>query len=152
MATLKDLAKRIDKIRQELPDRTNQYTIDTAIDLVRELTNPLATYANASTPVDVSTAVSNWQAGTNLSSTVLDAYVKGEDGSTHDASAKLTIMAAERDLGSRKYGQEIHVFNNLDYIKKLDEGSSMQAPSGFTTDSIVRTRNNIKNRPFKLED
>lgn len=35
-------------------------------------------------------------------------------------------------LTSFKIGDTIHIFNNVPYIKRLDEGWSTQRPSGFT--------------------
>jgi len=93
------------------------------------------------TPVDTSTALSNWQV--NLTSPAADeinAYSLGSRGSSQGASASSAIAEAQIELQRKKPGQPIYLSNLVDYIRKLNEGSSAQAPAGFIEAAILRAR------------
>jgi hypothetical protein len=75
-------------------------------------------------------------------------------------SISLTTNDAESPtidiLTSFKIGDTIHIFSNVPYIKKLDEGWSTQRPSGFTylgisyiANKFNEKLNNIKNRRYE---
>jgi len=93
------------------------------------------------TPVDTSRAISNWRV--SLGSPVKDSIVPhypGRQGSTYSASAAETVSLAKLILKSKKPGQLIYISNNLPYIRKLNEGSSTQAPAGFVERAILLGR------------
>lgn len=47
------------------------------------------------------------------------------------------------DVDSGKLGDTYHVANGLDYIRKLDLGSSRKAPQGMTVISIAEVKNGM---------
>lgn len=70
-------------------------------------------------------------------------------GSASTATREVTGMGAgesalsegESVLAGSSPGQDIHLTNNLPYIKPLNEGSSHQAPAGFVEVAIENGRN-----------
>jgi hypothetical protein len=132
------LAKRIKRLRKDLPDRVNQVAVKVALDIVSNLVdNP-----PSGTPVDTSTALSNWQVklGSGARS-LLRAHVLGEKGSSQGASAAKAREAAAEALRVRKVGQIIYISNNAPYIRRLAyEGHSKQSPSGWVEGGVLRAR------------
>jgi hypothetical protein len=55
-------------------------------------------------------------------------------------SASIAIGDARGILTNKKPGQSIYVQNNASYIKRLNEGSSTQAPAGFVEAAILFAR------------
>lgn len=51
------------------------------------------------------------------------------------------LSEGESVLAGSSPGQDIHLTNNLPYIKPLNEGSSHQAPAGFVEVAIENGRN-----------
>ncbi len=90
------------------------------------------------TPADTSFALSNWQVG--IGSPVnaeLMPYYFGSKGSTRGASAQAAYAAGVAKLQSKKPGETIYISNLADYIRRLNEGSSRQAPAGFIERAII---------------
>lgn len=131
--SLRLLAKRMRNIDKVLPDRVSKLTINTTVQLVSDLTE--------NTPVDESTALSNWDVSFSFRPhSFLFPYVMGERGSSKQASRKATIAAAKFALQGRKVGQVIYLSNNAPYIVDLARGSSSQAPSGWVEGSVSRAK------------
>lgn len=85
------------------------------------------------TPVDTGAAVSNWQVGINVSpSGVLRPHIPGRFRSTAIENFNATIGKAFEIIDGSSPGSEVHIVNNIHYIKDLDDGTSTQAPSGMT--------------------
>jgi hypothetical protein len=82
------------------------------------------------TPVDTGRARSNWIVGSGPSTAAIDAYVKGEKGSTGGQNADAALQQA-RDFLDGNDVKVIYISNNLSYIEYLNAGSSAQAPAGF---------------------
>lgn len=136
MATLRQLAARLRKEADRIPEEINETTKDTAVALVAALANE--------TPVDTSEATSNWQLAVgNRPSTAIPAYSPGNFGNTRAASIAATIRAAESAVQSRKPGSPIYVSNLADHIVPLNEGTSAQAPAGFVDAAVIRVRESI---------
>lgn len=97
-----------------------QVTVKTAADIQSDL--------DAQTPVDTGRARSNWlpSIGTPRSDTT-----ENLSGSTEIAS-------------NYKLGQKIFITNNLPYIKRLNEGHSTQAPSGYVELTVQKRVNRLK--------
>jgi hypothetical protein len=96
----------------------------------------LATDASVviSTPVDTGRARSNWVAEIGApASGVVEPYALNNPS----GSAQAAIAQAQAVVGGYKTGQEIHITNNLDYIGKLNEGWSAQAPAGFVQSAVL---------------
>lgn len=90
------------------------------------------------TPVDSSKALSNWVVGIGAPNrSVLEPYSYGHLGSTQEISAADAIAAARAVLATKQPGQPIFISNNLPYIRRLNEGSSSQAPAGFVERSAL---------------
>jgi hypothetical protein len=91
------------------------------------------------TPVDTGRARSNWIVTLgNPATKTIEPYSKGEKGSTGTANASAAIAQGAATISQRKEGQDISISNNLDYIGKLNEGSSAQAPAQFVQAAVQR--------------
>lgn len=102
------------------------------------------------TPVDTSTALSNWQVRLDAkNSNFIDAYVPGNLGYTQAPSARETLDVATRILQGKKPGQTIYLFNNAPYIMDLEHGTSKQAPTGFMSGAMLLGRKTASD--FKLD-
>jgi hypothetical protein len=75
------------------------------------------------TPVDTGRARANWQVtiGSQASGTV----------EIDDKSGGATMSKATAASAGFKAGDTIYLTNNLPYIRRLEEGSSQQAPAGM---------------------
>lgn len=124
MASLLDLALRMEAYKRAIP----QAASDLAASVARVIHKDLVTH----TPVDVSTAVSNWQLTLEPILPIrIPAYVPGSKGSTHVESAQAALGQGEQQLGNKKPGMTIYLTNALPYIRRLNDGYSKQAPAGF---------------------
>lgn len=142
MATLLDLANRMDQLSKKVEDDASEIAKEVAMEIV--------TYLAYKTPVDTSKALSNWQVGIGSAVTSeINAHSPGNKGSTQGASAATTLNIAESTLKSKKAGQDIHITNNADYILDLDRGTSAQAPSGFKSFAIEAGRAKLRNIKIK---
>lgn len=94
-----------------------------------------------SMPVDTGRAKGNTftTVGSPASGTT-DPVTSGEPGSQARASAneQKAIDMAVSNLRVLPDYPVIYIVNNLPYVKRLNEGSSMQAPAGFVELSIDR--------------
>lgn len=106
-----------------LPVRVNEIKQEIAtIGLVQLVQN---------TPVDTGEAVSNWQVGMDqMPVGTRPPFVPGIDRSTEEQNKLAVLAEAKAPLASSKPGQTIHLTNNTEYIRELNEGSSPQAPPG----------------------
>ena len=84
----------------------------------------------ARTPVDTGRARSNWLPSLNVSET-----------STVEPGQKPNVGIV---LGSYKINDTILITNNLPYIKRLNDGSSKQAPANFVEAAVEFGANTIK--------
>lgn len=129
---LLDLSKRMNKLADQLPAITN--------DIAKELTKELALSLISITPVDVSTALSNWQVGIDSPvSSFIEAHTPGVGGSTQATSAVEAWQLAKIAADKGKPGQSYWLSNNTPYIIDLNNGSSRQAPSMFIQKDIAYT-------------
>lgn len=86
----------------------------------------------AVTPVDTSQAISNWRVTLNAPViSQIPAYFPGKGGFTAQASRDSAWRAGLSVLATKQPGQQIFIGNALPYIRKLNDGSSTQAPAGF---------------------
>lgn len=97
------------------------------------------------TPVDTGRARSNWlvSVGTPIT-TPIEPYFPHAEGSGgggqttgETANAQAAINQGLAAIGSRKPGQAIYIYNNVDYIQRLDAGSSQQAPANFVRTAVL---------------
>lgn len=133
MADLSYLAKQLEERSKEINKAASDVAVKAALTIVGDLAYH--------TPVDTSKALSNWQVSLNAPvSGNIAPYFHGDKGSTQKASAGQTLEEAKRILESKQPGQPIYITNNLPYIKRLNDGYSKQAPSGFVERAILIAR------------
>lgn len=133
MADLSDLAIRLDKLADKIEAAPSKVAAAFALVLIDELTTR--------TPVDTSKALSNWLLSLNDPVLIdMDAYYEGIRGSTATASKTEVLSFAETVLAGKKPGQGVFISNAAPYIRKLEEGSSQQAPTGFVKQSLFAAR------------
>lgn len=132
---------------EEKADLIEQAASDAAVATALAIVGDLA----YKTPVDTSQALSNWQVtlGSPAESKI-NAYYPGQRGSSQRASAAQVLNLAKAVLSQKKPGQPIYITNNLPYIRKLNEGSSLQQPAGFVERAVLLGR--LQARKFKLKD
>lgn len=107
-------------------------------------------YLARATPVDSSKALSNWLVVLdNVPQNEIEAHKEGYAGSTRGSSIQATIAAARRVLKHKKFGQRIYVTNLVDYLERLNAGSSTQAPAGFVEASVMIARNEFNKKRGK---
>lgn len=124
MANLRNLAERVTALSKAIPQEVSDLGVKVASAIVKNLVYD--------TPVDVSTAVSNWVVGLGEpNGTRKVAIVPGFKGSTGDASAAAALALAMALLKTKRPGESIWISNNLAYIRRLNDGYSHQAPAGF---------------------
>lgn len=117
-----------------LPDRIDE-AVNTA---ARDITIAMATDLIWHTPVDITTAASNWQASLNSPAFLpLPAIFPGERGSTAEASRSEALAHVKRAIAPKRAGEPIFLSNLTDYILDLNMGSSRQEPPGFLERGIL---------------
>lgn len=115
MADLGEFARRI---------RVHGRNIETnSSDLAKKVAVAINQVVVLATPVDTGRARANWLVG--LSNPVT------EEVEQEDPSGVSTIAQGNARILTRRRGQTIFISNNVEYINKLNEGSSSQAPAGF---------------------
>lgn len=129
MASLKDLAARLNRKANELDDYKRKAMAVYAIAIVRELLQ--------STPVDTTEALSNWQVTGGAVSGPIPPHVPGKAGATRAASLGIAFQAAEQAVAANRHSDVLVIFNAAGHIRKLNEGSSAQAPAGFIERAIL---------------
>ena len=142
MGDLLSLAERIDKLDEQFSGHGNDLKKKAAVEVLDHLT--------AATPVDTSNAVSNWQVGVNQKiGSSIKPYFPGILGSTAAQSSQMAFEVGKRKIEQSKPGEVIYLSNLVDYIKKLNAGTSKQAPAGFVEASVAIARNQLKSVKFK---
>lgn len=130
MASLLDLANRLEKVATKLDETASDAAVKVASEILKDLLNV--------TPVDTSKALSNWQIGLGSPPDArLKPYFPGLGGSTQEASANAALKAGLDVLKGKKAGVTIYITNNLPYIRRLNDGYSKQAPAGFVERAVL---------------
>jgi hypothetical protein len=130
MATLGDLADRLEKRAASLEKEASTKAVAATMAMVRYLVEV--------TPVDTTKAMSNWQIGIkNRPLYELPAYAPGYLGYTAAASGRAVLDMAERELATKKPGDVIYLSNLAPYIVTLNTGTSRQEPAGFVERAIL---------------
>lgn len=112
-----------------------------ASDMTRRVALAIDQNVVLATPVDVGRARANWvmEVGAQPPTGIREPYAPGSKGSTGGQNAQAAIAQAMREVNNYKdESQFIFITNNLEYIGKLNEGSSPQAPPGFVQSAIAR--------------
>jgi len=142
-ADLRTLAKNM-RARAKAVD---QFASDVAVAGTKAMMTELVEV----TPVDTSTALSNWQVNLgNPAADALGAAAPGHKGSTRSVSADKTLADAAAELQYKKPGQPIFVSNLINYIADLDTGSSTQFPGGFIPRALIVFRLAVREAAARL--
>lgn len=124
----------LERLCNVLPDRIEKAASQLAIDFVEAIDRDVVEH----TPVDVTTAVSNWQASLNAPAFAeLPAIVPGSHGSTAAASSAEAIAHVVRTLEDKQPGERIYLSNLAPHIIDLNNGTSKQEPAGFFQRGIL---------------
>jgi hypothetical protein len=142
--TLTDLANKLEKIVEEMPERANSGAKKAASAILFDLTE--------GTPADVGEAISNWQVTQNVPAmSAIPAYAPSPKGRmrggvwthtvdpeiTRAANAPIAFNEGKEIISSKPPGVPLFITNNTTQIVPLDQGSSKQAPQGFVSRAAI---------------
>lgn len=130
MADLNKFSKRMKQIARRI-----EVNVDKGVVKLGSLIQQTVITA---TPVDTGRARGNWFA--SLGSPRLAA-----DENSKDLTGAGRISSNDAIINSRGADQSIYITNNLPYIKRLNEGSSQQAPAGFVEKAVSTARRALRN-------
>ena len=110
MASLKELGSRLKKLDKAIKDKVNG--------AVQEFANAGIASTATSTAVLTARAISNWriQVGAQPPAKDIDPHAYGDRA----GSFRIASNLAYASIKMRKSGEDLHVYNNVDYIEKLD--------------------------------
>lgn len=107
--------------------------------LVKNVVKAIGTTVILATPIDTGKARRNWQTDINQTpATVLpepDAPYEGQQES---------LFVLNQEASNYKAGDEVHITNNVPYIKELNDGRSQQAPANFVETAIMKATRLIR--------
>ena len=115
---------------------------DAITDTVRLASIAALSSATLGTPIDEGRAKGNWfvASGSPDHSSIDDSRKGKGKGEAKPIESK-TILRANPVIKAWKVGQgSIFITNNLPYVVKLDEGSSVQASEGMTAQALSAAR------------
>lgn len=116
-----------------------QAVADNTDKLVRKVALAVDAAVVLGTPVDTGRARSNWQVE-------LDAPAEGKIDTYGQNAAAVSVAKATETI--QKYDgdnhTELHITNNLDYIGRLNDGWSAQAPAGFVESAVLAGVDQVK--------
>jgi len=139
MSDFHSFAKRLREKAKAFDKEGNELAITAANALIRELV--------FRTPVDKSTALSNWVVGIGKAKiNPISAHVLGSKGSTRFQSAEKAIIDAYSVLKNKKRGQKIYISNSIDYIVPLNTNGTRSVSPGFVEASIEVAKRAVQNR------
>lgn len=131
-----------------LPDRIEKAANKLAVGFVEAVDRDLVNH----TPVDVTTAVSNWQASLNAPPAFdLPAIVPGEHGSTAGQSRPEAVAHVIRVAAEKDPGETIYLSNLAPYIIDLNNGTSKQEPAGFFQRGILVGELYVRRTGLRIE-
>ena len=141
--TLLHLAARLERASKKVDSEANRIKKKAATVIVRDLIMV--------TPVDKSTALSNWLATNGAASNrTIKAHSLGSAGSTRGASVSSALSNAMAIIAKAKPGVPIFLTNNLPYIRRLNDGYSKQQPAGFVERAKLLGGKTIREAKLKV--
>ena len=141
MQTLKQFAKRMRSMPELIKQGVNEVTSKMVIDIAIELAQR--------TPVDTSTAISNWRAEIGKPDRrFIYPHYAGKKGSTFSLSSAETIRKAASKVVNRKYGDVTYISNNAPYIRFLNYGTSKMPALNFVEQAVLVAKR--KKVPFRI--
>lgn len=87
------------------------------------------------TPVDTGRARGNWQTDINTDNQT--------ELSTDDKGGLMVYRNAQVAASKLKAGEQFYIFNNLPYVSRLEEGSSLQAPLGMVKITVANFKKTV---------
>lgn len=114
-----DLSKFIAKV----PEKADQVVKKAIFDIFRDIV--------MATPVDTGRARGGWQVGGELGSGQTGLLDKGGTGALGNAHTGIQGLVARAEVVG-------YIFNNVEYIKVLEDGHSKQAPRGMVKVTLTR--------------
>jgi len=122
-------AKRIKAIARDIPANTTA-SVNRAAGLILATVIP-------STPVDTGRARGNWQV--NIFNPITSEIER------LDKTGGATLTAGRQTIATRPPGATIYISNNVNYIGRLNEGWSAQAPANFVEKAVQTAIAHIRN-------
>lgn len=141
MPSLRNFGKRMKQLSANVEKNADE--------LVRKVALAVDSTVVMATPVDEGRARSNWQVNLDAPATgTIEPYSPGREGSTGGENSRAAIEQGKAAIANYKGGSPssaIHITNNLPYIKRLNEGWSAQAPSGFVEKAVLTGVDAVRN-------
>jgi hypothetical protein len=117
--------------------------LDKSVDkVIKEVASIVGDTVRERTPIDKGVARDNWR--TALNSPIKEAEYLHDGESRREWTRQVPI--SKKVVGDYKKGDIIYITNNVDYMEKLNAGSSRQAPANFIDHAISAGLNIIRNR------
>lgn len=128
---MQNLNRKLKSFNKDVKTRINTLKIKTAQLVIFELI--------MNTPVDTSTALSNWIVNISKpNSRKIKAHSFGTKGSTYSYSSNTAYLIGFTIIRQVRVGEVIYITNNIDYIQLLNEGYSNQAEVGYIENSVKK--------------
>lgn len=119
--------KNLSGFKRGLKNGQKQFE-DAALKRQKDIAKAIVIHLVNATPVDTRKAQSNWQTGIGSTPTsVID-----------PTSASETIARCFAVIDALQLGEVLYIVNNVDYLKWLIMGSSVQAPQDFVNKAVQR--------------
>jgi len=129
----KEIIKAIGDFKKVFSKIGEDFEKDT-MDLLRESMLKMNSDLASFTPRDTGWASQHWSMGVNRT--------------TEDEAVVIDVAA----LNKLAFGDVVYHYNNVPYIKRLDEGWSQQRPTGFTDLVVIKISNYLIKKVKKLSD
>lgn len=128
MGSLSDFAKSMEIAAQAIDGNVEK--------AIKDVAKNVGTMVIYSTPIDTSRARLNWQTTLDQPATskLLQYPEKPTDPSVGTASALENLRAT---VDKYTIGKTVFITNNIEYIQKLNDGSSSQAPANFVAKATM---------------
>ena len=134
---MKTLNSQLKQFNKDVKKRINNYKINFA--------KFILLYLVEATPVNTSTALSNWIVGLNKAKDrKIKAHSLGSKGSTQSVSAGMSYSIGNAIIQRAKVGEIVYITNNVDYIELLNMGYSTQAERDYIQHCVERAVEQLK--------
>lgn len=133
-----DFAKSLNALADYATKSVEQVIRKSCIDLYRKVVER--------TPVDAGRAKGNWMISTTDSNHTMD----DKDGFSLN-EIKSIIEGEIRDFSFDIHDDQVIIYNNLEYIPMLENGTSRQAPAGMVSVSLVEFTNHFNQALAEFE-
>lgn len=109
----------------------HEYTTKSFEQVIRKACIDLYQMIIERTPVDTGRAKANWQISTHS-----DSSISSKEGFSFN-EIKSIVEAEINDFTFEIRDSQVVIYNNLEYIEHLENGTSAQAPAGMVAISLV---------------